>query len=654
MTLSGSKARLLGMDSAITRRDFVNGALAGWGSALMIGCGPAGKAASTASEPFAPSGSPWTGFGGVGEYRWSNGNSEAVVNAAHGIRDATYPDIAERAVDEEVDLAIVGGGFSGMTTAYEFKKRAVAGQTCLLLENHAMLGGEAKQNEFEVDGRRLVGPQGSNGGLSLKEEYVRGTFDGDTYNVYTDYYREMGIPASFDLEPLGGGAERYEIPNYHFAPMAPSTEGDYETGYFFRDVGWVRNPARDAFTKTPWTPAVRREMDDFIQNRRGIPSGIPDAEAWLDTISYNDLLDKLGYGRQVRDYIDPYMAVANFGVCGNAISAYAGKRLGLPGTTLPVAQQKPGPSFEGAGNIGVVSFPGGNTTFLRMMLARIIPGVLGGDGSIAAVSSSPIDLSRLDRDGAPIRLRLGATVIDVRHEGDPARADYVIVTYVRDGRIRRVRAKSVVMASGGWVDRRIVTDLPDAYRDAYGQFHYGPVLTANVALRHWRFFDKLGIVAARWFEGLGWHVGLRRNVAGGNDRPLTPDDPIVLTFYIPILRPDIPASAQGAVARSDLLATSYRDYERMIREQMTEMFGLAGFDARRDIAGLVLNRWGHAFCAPQPGFFLGRNGQKPPPDVVREPHGRIVFAHSELNGLMSMAHAMMEAHRGTGQAMAML
>lgn len=82
--------------------------------------------------------------------------------------------------------------------------------------------------------------------------------------------------------------------------------------------------------------------------------------------------------------------------------------------------------------------------------------------------------------------------------------------------------------------------------------------------------------------------------------------------------------------------------------------GAAGFDARRDIAGIVLNRWGHAFCAPQPGFFLGGEGRKSPPEILREPHGRIVFAHSELQGTMNMAYAMLEAHRGAAQALAML
>src|SRR3546814_18109521 len=87
---------------------------------------------------------------------------------------------------------------------------------------------------------------------------------------------------------------------------------------------------------------------------------------------------------------------------------------------------------------------------------------------------------------------------------------------------------------------------------------------------------------------------------------------------------------------------------------MTEMLGAAGFDARRDIAGIILNRWGHAFVAPQPGFFLGHDGLPPPAEVLRRPHGRIVFAHSVLQGLISMACALMEGHRGARQGMAML
>jgi spermidine dehydrogenase len=641
----------LGMTSRITRRDFVNGAMAGCGAALVPGVARAAAVTSGASS-LAPSGSPWTGYGGVGDYSWSNGNTQAVIEAAHGIRDRLYPDTAATAFDESVDLVIVGGGFSGMTAAYEFSKRDAAAGTCLLLENHPVMGGEAKQNEFVVDGRRLTAPQGSNAGLVIRDGFAGSGFDGGLYDVYAQYYRDLGRPTRYEFEPLAGGAERYNIPNYHFAPMAPASESGFATGYHFRGHGWARDPVKAGFKNTPWPVAVQREMDDFVNNRRDVLAGVPNVDGWLDSITYYDLLDKLNYGTEVRNFIDPYIGVANFGVCGNAISACAAKRLSLPGT---VPQVMPEPQKKQFTDISVVSFPGGNATILRMMLARMLPGVIPGDGSVGAVASSPINFALLDRAGAKLRIRLRSTVINVKHEGDPATAGHVLVTYVRDGKIRKVRARSVVMASGGWVNRNIVTDLPEAFIAAYGEFHYGPILTANVALRNWRFFDKLGFTNARWFEGLGWHVCVRRNVVfDGSARPLTPDDPIVLTFYIPFLSPDVDASAQGAAGRARLLATSYAEFEQQIRLQMTEMFGAAGFDARRDIAGIVLNRWGHAYCAPQPGFYFGRGGKAPPHEVLRRLHGRIVFAHSELQGTMNMAYGMLEARRAAAQAMAML
>ncbi len=640
------------MASPITRRDFVNGVLAGCGAALAAGCAQAPRAPEAIASSLAPSGSPWTGYGGVGDYSWSNGNTQAVIEAAHRIRDRQYRDTSGVAIDEIYDLVIVGGGFSGMTAAYEFSKRRAGGQTCLLLENHPVLGGEAKQNEFDVGGRRLTAPQGSNAGLVITDAYVKGQFDNGRYDVYADIYRELELPQQFDLEPLAGGAERYAIPNYHFAPMAPGWEGQYPTAYHFRGHGWVHEPAKAGFANTPWPAAVQKELDDFVNNRRDVLAGVDNVDAWLDSITYYDLLDKLGYGSVVRQYIDPYIAVGTFGVCGNGISAYAAKRMVLPGTATRgdsgLKEKKP------SANFGVVSFPGGNTTILRGMLARMIPGSIIGDGSVAAMACAPIDFSMLDRAGSPLRFRVSSTVIDVRHAGDPAMVDHVIVTYVRDGTVHKVRAKSVIMATGGWVNRRVVTDLPAAHAAAYRDFHYAPVLTANVALTNWRAFDKLGFTCARWFEGLGWHTCVRRNVVFGSAKPLTPDDPMVLTFYIPFLHPELPATAQGAAGRARLMSTSYAEFEQQLRTQLSDMLGVAGFDARRDIAGIILNRWGHAYCSPQPGFYLGRDGQAAPSDVLRQPHGRIVFAHGELQGTMNMAFSMLEAHRGAQQAMAML
>jgi spermidine dehydrogenase len=82
----------------------------------------------------------------------------------------------------------------------------------------------------------------------------------------------------------------------------------------------------------------------------------------------------------------------------------------------------------------------------------------------------------------------------------------------------------------------------------------------------------------------------------------------------------------------ELLGTSFAGYERQIREQMTAMFSDGGFDPASDIAGIILNRWGHAYVNPGPGFMFGTKGTPAPSDVIRQPFGRIAIGHSELRG----------------------
>jgi spermidine dehydrogenase len=129
-----------------------------------------------------------------------------------------------------------------------------------------------------------------------------------------------------------------------------------------------------------------------------------------------------------------------------------------------------------------------------------------------------------------------------------------------------------------------------------------------------------------------------------------PDLPTVLTFFVDFTKPGLPARAQGQLGRAELLSTPFVDYERQVREQMTEMFGASGFDAKRDIAGIVMNRFGHAFINPQPGFFFGLDGKPAARDALRNgPFGRIAFSHSDLAGAMDHRNAFMESQRAVSQ-----
>src|SRR5271170_5864789 len=158
------------MDREITRRDFLGSTLLASGAALLEGLSPAQllaakhQAASQATVQIpGATHDDWTGFGGVGEYRNSNGNTLEVLQAGHKMRDGAYSPLPADTVDtgELFDCVIVGGGISGLAAALFFLRQTGPGKTCLILENHPIFGGEAKLNAFDVDGERLIAHQGS-------------------------------------------------------------------------------------------------------------------------------------------------------------------------------------------------------------------------------------------------------------------------------------------------------------------------------------------------------------------------------------------------------------------------------------------------------------------------------------------------------------
>ena len=86
--------------------------------------------------------------------------------------------------------------------------------------------------------------------------------------------------------------------------------------------------------------------------------------------------------------------------------------------------------------------------------------------------------------------------------------------------------------------------------------------------------------------------------------------------------------------------------ERAIRAQLSRQFSSAGFDPRRDVAGIILNRWGHARLVQPPGWFYGTGPDSPAPrEVVARGFGRIAIGHSELNGHQSATGAMAQGRR---------
>ena len=124
--MGSSYDKELGLDRAITRRDFI------YGSSLLLGgtLAGAGHAQVSGPEYGFDVGGDWYGPGGTGDYRASHGNTPELLRAAHEIRTGRFDETPLAAVDsgERFDLVIVGGGFAGLAAAHHFHRLNPAGR----------------------------------------------------------------------------------------------------------------------------------------------------------------------------------------------------------------------------------------------------------------------------------------------------------------------------------------------------------------------------------------------------------------------------------------------------------------------------------------------------------------------------------------------
>jgi spermidine dehydrogenase len=615
------------MTAAISRRDFLNGALLASGGLLLQGLSPLELLAQ--SEDF-------NGYGGVGDYSQSNGNTLEVLLAGHQIRDGKFSSLPADLIDlgEIYDCVIVGGGISGLAAALFFQRLAGLGKTCLVLDNHAIFGGEAKRNEFIVDGQRLIAHQGS---AFFPVPYPR--------SFIARFYESIGMKSPrFEYQRWSGRTQEMPLPTTPY----PENGGNY--GFYF-GAAFGQNPG--LWLVDPWSkklegaPISAQAKADLLKwNEGGDPAfhrpqyfGDP-ASRQLDAISLEDhFIQRYGISREtIRKYLSPVEG-GGYGIGADALSAYTDYAADM---LHPLDDSEQG---------GAQMFPGGNTGFARLIVKTLIPESIAGEHSVEDVCRGSVNFDALDRPGTPARIRLGSTVVWVQHEGDAGKSQHVQVVYTKGGKTCRIKARSVIMAGGSWTTKQIVRDLPFAQRDAYSRFYRSPALMANVAVRNWQFLYKRGITGCRWFEGIGNYMEVRKIATFGAGSPtINPDSPVVLTLKVLYAYPGMPAEQQGNRGRAELLGASFSQIERRIREQFQAMFSSTGFDSKRDIAGIILNRWGHAYLNPQPGFFFGTNDKPAPSEVLRAaPFGRVAFANTDLSGIMDHRSSILEANRSVEQ-----
>lgn len=623
----------LGLDRAITRRDFLDGvALAVGGAIVGPHLSPTLLHAAAPLQAAAPYPPALTGL---------RGSHVGSFEAFHALKDGQYWASAPTPTDsgEEYDLIVVGAGISGLAAAHYFRKQRPDARI-LILDNHDDFGGHAKRNEFMHDGRLHIG--------------YGGTQSIDSPAPYSGVARAL-------IEELGIDVRRY-LTEYLDRDLYSGLE--LESGFFFdrerygadRLLKVDRRRPSDAFiAAAPVSAATKRDLrrlrTEMFDPYPGLTSS--QKKARLARISYAAFLTDLwkvdvGVVAILQNITHPL-----FGAGIDVVPAQDAHGLRLPGfqgMRLDAAAG-PGQNYDSIIAPGSESyyfhFPDGNAGIARLLVRRLIPAAIPGSTATDIVTARA-DYGQLDREGSPVRIRLGSPVMRVRHLSDPAIARTAEVTWLKDGTLRTARGGSVILACWHQVIPHLCPEFPTAQKEAMTSATKVPLVYTNVLIRDWSAFVKLGVRSIAT-PGL-WHdaIALDFPVSMGAYRhPRRPDEPIVLHLSKSVCRPGLPIRAQHLAGRGELLTTSFETIERSIRSDLARVLGPGGFDSARDILGITVNRWPHGYAyqynSLADDFWL--EGGEQPCAVARRPLGRIAIANADAGAYSYTDAAIDHAHR---------
>ena len=610
---------------SITRRDFLNG------TALAVAAGltPAAQLAAAPGRYCTPA---LTGLRGQHPGSFEVAHAFAREGRRFGINDA--------ATEERYDLVVVGGGISGLSAAWFYRRAAGPGARILIIDNHDDFGGHAKRNEFTIGQRELIGYGGSQSLQSPK-------------TLWSDVAK--GLLRDLSVE-IGRFDTAFDRGFYASLGLSRGVFFDRET--FGRDTLIAGDPllsrhteAGDALARfvaaAPIADSSKQQLLSLYDSARDPLAGRSNEEKLkiLKSTSYRDYLIKIcGYSAEVANCFQG-RPLGFFGLGCDAVPAFDLRSFGYPGfaglglpTELHAEWSEP----------YIYHFPDGNASLARLLVRSLIPAVAPGQ-TMDDVVLADFDYEQLDRAEHKVRIRLLSTVLDVRQT-----AEGVAVGYVRDGAAHRVVANHTILACFHMMIPFLMPELPERQREALALNVKTPLVYINVVTRNWRPWLALKVsdIAApmAFFD----HAALDFPVdLGGYRHPRDPDEAIVVHLvHVPgAPNSGLDARAQFHIGQAKLFAMTFADFEDRIRDQLDRMLGAGGFVNARDIAAITVNRWPHGYGYVANSLYDDDDYEDRILKVARQPFGRIAIANSDAGGDAYAHLAINEAARAVREVL---
>ena len=629
--------KTLGMDRPIARRDFLNG-VALTASAAVLGAASPALADATSQDQAGYYPPARTGL---------RGSHPGSFEAAHAVRDGALKVPAGKLPgdEEHYDLIVVGGGISGLSAAYFFRERKPNAKI-LILDNHDDFGGHAKRNEFMLDGKLAL----MNGG-TLEIDSPR------PYSVVAG-----GLLKKLGVDPVKLDEECSKEDVYKSLGLSRGIFFDKET--FGTDklvVGGEGKSWAQTLADAPLSPQVKADIARLYEGKTDYMPGLSSDEkkAKLARMSYADYLTKVAKADPGVLPVFQAMTHGEWGVGIDAVGALEVWAFHMPGFNGLGLEPGPAPhmgvtaSGYSEGGSDTFHFPDGNASIARLLVRSLVPGSLSGHTAQDIVTAKA-DYTKLDRPGAPVRIRLSSLAVKVTNIGEKTPKPAVEVVYSRGGQLHSASAGLCVMASWNMMIPYLCPEMPEPQKAALHYLVKTPLVYTTVALRNWRAFKTLGI--SNVYAPGSYHTGFGLNPTvdiGDYKSPRSPDEPILIRMFKTPCQPGLDERAQNRAGHAELLATPFETFEQKIRDQLQRTLGPGGFDAARDITGITVNRWPHGYAYEFNPLFDPDWTEREQPNVVgRAPFGRITIANSDSGAAAYTDSAIDQAYRAVGEAFA--
>ena len=629
--------RELGMKRSITRRDFVNGVSVAVG-ALLLPVSSWLQAFGVPEPEFAPEKDPTyyppakTGLRGSHDGSWE---------VAHSLRDGKeWPDAV--ADDESYDLIVVGGGISGLASAYFFRKFAGPKSKILVLDNHDDFGGHAKRNEFKTGDRLLLGYGGTQS-LEAPHHYSKVAFgllqelgiDVDRFHKYYDQnlYKSMNLKRGtfFDKETFGSDVLVQGFGTHYLGLEYPAA----------------------TLAKIPIAEKARRDLARLQHEKVDYLAGLSleDKRRKLVKTSYKDYL--LQYVKVHPDVIKVFQSAPHglYGVGIDAVSALDCLEMDYPG--FQGIQMESHEDSPEQAEPYIFHFPDGNSSVARLLVRSLVPGSAPGN-TMEDIVTARMNYGRLDSPDSSVRIRLNSTAVRAKHVGDAQSASEVEVTYVRGGTAHKVKAAHCVLACYNVMVPYLCPEMPEKQKEALAYAVKIPLVYTNVQIANWKSLQKLGLLSiyapGSYFSAitLDFPVSL-----GDYHFPSKPEQSCLLHLTRTPCKPGLPCKDQYKAGRWDLFSTPFATFERNIRDELGRVLSAGGFDPARDIEAITVNRWPHGYAYEYNPLFepLDRPDSERPCVIGRQPFGRITIANSDSDGHAYTNIAIDQGYRAVQEAL---